>query len=211
MAILTLLAVKKMYESGAERIAATPSWVKVLLALAVTALATSLYTTHVVSAKYKAEIKEIHASQERLNKRVEKAYLAAAEESDRLSDIVFADMHEQLMEANARKDKVRIIVKEVNRYVTEKSDATVVIPRGFVWLHNASLAGQNPAVAESEPGDVDAPSGVKLSDVAAVTASNNAECVYRGEVITLWQEWYHRQKVIHDDAQAHIDKAVQAQ
>lgn len=113
---------------------------------------------------------------------------------------VVADLNQKLDAANARAEQVRTITKEVVRYVTPKADAGCTIPAGFVRLQNLSLDPTGP-VAPSDPGDADAPSGIALSTVAGITASNNAECVVRGEVISAWQEWYARNKAIHDAAQ----------
>ncbi|APF85655.1 hypothetical protein HI806_02120 [Ralstonia solanacearum] len=61
------------------------------------------------------------------------------------------------------------IIKEIPRYVPIQADASCVVPRGFVRLHDAAAG----AVPDPGAGDADAaPSGVALSTVAGTVADN---------------------------------------
>lgn len=121
---------------------------------------------------------------------------------------VIAELRAKLEVAQKQRAEKQTIVKEVKKYVTEKADSQCTIPAGFVWMHDRTLAGENALVAGRAPGDVDSASGVALSTVAAVVAENNAECVYRGELIDKWQQWYREQKAIFHDAQKLIENAA---
>jgi hypothetical protein len=100
-------------------------------------------------------------------------------------------LSQKLVDAeNHKKMVIQTVVKEVPKYVTIKADSSCVITAGWVWTHNKALTPEVSGVSESPPGDVDAPSGIKASQVAGTTADNYAECVTRGRVIQQWQDWY---------------------
>ena len=106
----------------------------------------------------------------------------------------------QLDEIERRGPIIKTIVREVPKYVTADADSRCVVNNGFVWLYDTAL--QAGPISGSGPADVDAPSGIALSAVAGVAAENNAECRARGEVITLWQDWYKRNKALYDEISA---------
>lgn len=118
------------------------------------------------------------------------------------------EIGQRLNTAARQKQETKTIIKEVKTYVTQQSDAACTIPAGFVWLHNQSLAGEAVGVAAGRPADVDAPTGLALSTVAATVADNNAECVERGAVIAAWQDWYKRNKDSYERAAAQMNQAV---
>jgi len=117
------------------------------------------------------------------------------------SATLLADMKTKLAQVTAQKQKTQTLVDKVEEYVTKSADAHCVIPVGFVWGFNASL-GPESSVPGDRPANVDSPSGIELSEVAATTESNNGECVARGQVIELWQKWYARSKDIFEKAKA---------
>lgn len=109
------------------------------------------------------------------------------------------EMAAKLKAAEDRQQPVKVVIKEVTKYVTSQADANCSVTDGFVWVYNSSL--QLPTATElagSKPRDVDAPSGITLSSVGAVAGENNTECVLRGEVIDAWQKWYLRNKASFD-------------
>lgn len=103
------------------------------------------------------------------------------------------DLEQQLRAAQNQKAAVKVVTKEVIRYVSPQADAACTITAGFVWVHDLPL---NPGLAGSPPGNVDAPAGIAASEVARIDAENLAECVERGEVINAWQRWYAENKGI---------------
>lgn len=79
------------------------------------------------------------------------------------------------------------ITREIPIYVTEKADATCVIPAGFVRLHDAAASG-NPA--GSPTADPDAPAaGVTLSDIAGTVADNYTSCHATAAQLSALQDW----------------------
>ena len=107
----------------------------------------------------------------------------------------------KLKASEARKDQVRIIVKEVVKYVTPKADSQCVLTQGVEYVIDAALQPEAPV-----PVDVDASTGLTLSQLSAITASNMSECVVRGDVIQAWQEWYAKTKKTWDDVRAATPK-----
>jgi len=103
----------------------------------------------------------------------------------------------QLDEAKKQRERVRVVIKEVPKYVTVEADSKCVVTDGFVWLHDFPL--QDAAVAGSGPVDVNAASGIALSHVADVDADNYGECVERGRVIDAWQKWYVENQTLYNN------------
>lgn len=210
LSILSLLW--KFTGSAFTNIMACPTWVKVLLLMALSVWGTSMYTEYVttkrVTAVYAKALNEQRDHFQKLIDETNEGHERAAKEQARQSAVVIADLNTKIIAAKAQKQKTITIVKEVSKYVTQNADAQCVIPVGFVWLHNTSLTGEDAIVPGSEPGDADAPTAVKLSEVSATVGNNYAECVERGEVIKRWQEWYPRQKKIFEDGQAAIAEAM---
>lgn len=110
-------------------------------------------------------------------------------------DAIVTDLRQKLDEAEGREAPVKVIIREVPRYVTQKADADCPITAGFQWVYNSSLVLPTDAeLARSRPEDVDAPTGITLSGVATVAAENNTECAQRGEIIEQWNTWYLQNK-----------------
>ena len=145
-------------------------------------------------AAAKAETKEWkdkHSAIKEEQKQWQERLGEAVQTATKGQSVIISDLGEQLAAAKAQKERVKVVTKEVVRYVTQQSDSACTVPAGFVWLYDYSLQSSG-SVPLSKPGNVDAPSGVALSAVADVAASNNAECIERGNVIAAWQEWYER-------------------
>lgn len=103
-------------------------------------------------------------------------------------DAIVADLKKQIEDLKKVEPVIKTIIKEVPKYVTKQADSQCTLTAGFEWVYDESLKAS--PVADSAPRDVDAPTGLKISEVAATSASNNAECTARGKIIDLWQEWY---------------------
>ena len=139
--------------------------------------------------KEEKRLKEEKAKQEREER-------AAATAKTEQAQVV-KDLEKKVEEALAKPAQIKVITKEVVKYVTKKADDQCVLTAGFEWMHNAAL---DSSMAGSPPVDVDQATGLKASEVAATVAENNAECTARGEVIDAWQEWYVRNKAIYEKA-----------
>jgi hypothetical protein len=93
----------------------------------------------------------------------QQAKVVAATESKEAAvttQVVVKYVHDQVV----IHDKAQIITKEVPQYVTVKDDSACTINNGFVGLWNDANAN---AVPPTPSGADEAPSSVKLSDVAA--------------------------------------------
>ncbi len=129
------------------------------------------------------------------------------------NEALVAGLEQRLSDAKKRQKATRGLVHEIPRYVPATVD--VDLPVGFVRLYNVSIEGESPAgspeqngISESVTLDVGAPSGVTLSTFAGYAVENNAECVFRGEVIRAWQEWYPKTKEQFDRVQQEAADAI---
>lgn len=86
------------------------------------------------------------------------------------------------------------VIQQVPNYVTPKADAGCIVTRGFVQLHDDAAAGRMPTVSGSAGGSVDLPSGVPLSTVGAVVATNYGSCTQLAAEVTKWRAWFPREK-----------------
>lgn len=112
-------------------------------------------------------------------------------------DGIVEDLKADIDALEERELPIKVVVKEVTKYVTKEADAVCTVPAGFKWMYNQSLdLPTGPKLAGSRPTDVDAPTGITLSGVATVSATNNAECAARGEIIESWQKWYLQNKSV---------------
>jgi hypothetical protein len=122
---------------------------------------------------------------------------AAVKKAQDAQASIVAGLKSQLDELEKRKPIVKTIIKEVPKYVTAIDDSKCAVNTGFIWLYNATL--QADAIPGSGPANADTPSGFALSDIAGVAADNNTECYERGEIISLWQDWYVKNKTLFDE------------
>lgn len=173
---------------------------KVLLLLALAVLAASLiYRLGYSEGKgvWKTKHDAVVASAALAAKLQAEAWVIQAKRVKAEQDSIRDSMQAKLDALEERGQAVEPIIKEVVKYVTKKADAVCVVPDGFKWVYNSSLKlPSNSELAGSRPADVDAPTGITISGVAAVAAGNNTECAKRGEVIELWQSWYLQNKQV---------------
>lgn len=115
-------------------------------------------------------------------------------------------LEERLKTAEKKRTTTRGLVSEIPKYIPATADYN--LPVGFVRLYNLSIedeAGsstpESNQISESVTLDVGAPSGTTLSTFATYAVDNNAEAVYRGQVIRAWQDWYIESKTQFDKAQ----------
>ena len=108
-------------------------------------------------------------------------------------------LEQRLSDAKKRQKATRGLIHEIPHYIPATADVNLSI--GFIRLYNLSIEGEtgpgsaeSNRISESVTLDVGAPSGVALSTFAEYAVDNNAECVFRGEVIRAWQEWYPKTK-----------------
>ncbi len=209
---LALLPVKAFFVGAWKLFLAIPIWIKLLLLFALSIWGTSAYTEYqtrkIITAKHEKKIAALHKYYFDQSTIVRDGHERAAATQKRESDRVNGELKTKLLASEARKREKQIIIERIPHYVSQKSDAACTIPVGFVYAYDSTLAGEDAIFPRSEPVDADAPSSIALSGVAKVAASNNAECVARGEVIKAWQEWYPKQKEIYEHAQGIIAAAV---
>lgn len=98
-------------------------------------------------------------------------------------------------------ERLALLLKEVPKYVTNKADARCTVTSGFERVYNSAATGSALGIPGSGTMDVDEETGIKISEIAAITVENFAECRERGKVIEAWQEWYNRSKDIFSRAQ----------
>lgn len=192
--------VKRLRDIGAS-ILDTPPWL-------LFSLAASIAIWIAVDVAYNNGFEDAKRDYEARITRVNNAHERAAEQQAETSAGIIAELKETLKETKALAAAKQPIIKEVKTYVTKQADAQCVIPAGFVSLHNQTLAESVAELARSNTGDVDAASGVALSEVAEVTAFNNAECVERGKLIDVWQSWYVKERANFEAGRRIIESAV---
>ncbi len=91
------------------------------------------------------------------------------------------------------KEKGEQIEKQVPVYITASDDSRCSINAGFVRLHDAAWAGEDPGPAAGADHE---PAGVSLAEVAETTAANAASCrQWREQALTLRQLYQQLQKV----------------
>lgn len=143
--------------------------------------------------------------------RSELARLNLAKENQQTVEKIETD----LATARKRLKKLQGLRNEISTYVPAAADFD--LPTGFVRLFNLSLEGEAAQQAGSPESDFlpggglfapGAPSGVALSTLAEVAVDNNAECVYRGQVIAQWQYWYKTSKEQFERAQRSSIEAI---
>ena len=96
--------------------------------------------------------------------------------------------------AQSAQDRIRTVtrtlIEEVSSHVPPAVDAAYALPRGFVRLHDAAAAGVDLPAAAASPGQPDdAPSGVALSDAAAVIVGNYGACRADQARLATLQQW----------------------
>lgn len=180
---------------------AIPPILKLIAIGVVAVLGLWFYSGHLTHAKDEKirlqQLSELKAHYEEIFQAQRDAQLLASQIAQAQNELLIEKQKLELIGIANQKEKVVTLVKKVKEYVTTKADANCTIPLGFVRMYNGSLAAPN-TLSPSESGNVDAASGITLSTVAAISADNNGECVARGGIIQLWQEWYAESKKTFD-------------
>jgi hypothetical protein len=100
-------------------------------------------------------------------------------------------------------DRVKIVketsdvqIKAIPQLVSKSSDDRCVVPVGFGVLHDAAAKNEIPDTSGTTN---EAPSGVKLSEVAETVVGNYSVCTQNAEQLTALQEWIRAQQKIYND------------
>lgn len=94
------------------------------------------------------------------------------------------------------KEKGDVIIREVPKYISEKSDTECVIPKSFVMLHDSASKNEVP---DSSGGIDGTPSTTKLSTVIETVAGNYTIYYETAEQLKALQEWVKQQEKIYND------------
>lgn len=188
--------------------------VVILAALALSHAGVYIRGYDVARWKYESKVQSLQGKLDELNSKMKVQSDAAKTEVANLKTEqkgVVDALQTELVATRAKVDGVRTVTKTITKYVTAKADAACLVPVGAAWvLDNAIAAGTGAAMASSPPADVDAPSGVTLSRLTAVTNENYAECVERGKIIDSWQRWYTENERLHNEAVKHYNEKIGA-
>lgn len=135
-----------------------------------------------------------------------KALQATATQNEKVAKAKIDELNLMLAKKKQEHDKeVQVITKTqvVTKYITKKSDAACVVPAGFVRIHDSGVAA-TPIAPSNE--NLDANSGLKLSEVGEVVRGNYLEYNVLANSHRLLQDWVKESKRIHDAAQRDTHK-----
>lgn len=135
-----------------------------------------------------------------------KALQATATQNEKVAKAKIDELNLSLAKKKQEHDKeVQVITKTqvVTKYITKKSDAACVVPVGFVRIHDSGVAA-TPIAPSNE--NLDANSGLKLSEVGEVVRGNYLEYNVLANSHRLLQDWVKESKRIHDAAQKDTHK-----
>lgn len=152
----------------------------------------------IVTADVQTKFDAYMAEDKRLDEVARKAGTDAATKQAAL----VSGLQEDLQAWKDKKSLVKVVLKEVVRYVSSEADAACTIPAGFVFVHNTAAQAESTGTSGtpgSFQGDADSPSGITLSAVTETIRDNYAECADRKQVIDSWQRWYHGNEEILKD------------
>ena len=93
------------------------------------------------------------------------------------------------------KEKGNVIIKEVPKYITEKSDAECIIPQSYVVLHDSASNNEIPVTTG---GIDDTPSGLKLSTTLETVVGNYNLYYETAEQLKALQNWVKEQEKIYN-------------
>ncbi|MEG1121174.1 MAG: hypothetical protein RSE62_03125 [Citrobacter sp.] len=192
---MLFLGIWKVVKGGAAWFMdAVPTTVKVSLLVTAVLIATHWYAVSYGYDKAKAEQVTIATEKARLQ------LIANADQAGK--QLLVTNRLRAIAAANkAEADRLAALLKEVPKYVTSKADRACTITSGFERVYNSAATGSDIGIPGSGAMDVDEATGIKISDVAAISVENFSECRQRGKVIEAWQEWYTRSKEIFSHAQ----------
>lgn len=91
-------------------------------------------------------------------------------------------------------DKAAAVVRQVPVYITKHDDIACPIPNGFVSLWNAANSGMQ--LPNTPNGAYEAPSGVRLSDVATEHARESEYANAADAKVTALQDWIKAQSAV---------------
>jgi hypothetical protein len=98
-------------------------------------------------------------------------------------------------------DRVKIVketsdvqIKSIPQLISKSSDDRCVVPTGFGVLHDAAAKNEVPDTTRTTN---EAPSGVKLSEVAETVVGNYGICTENAEQLKSLQEWIRAQQKIY--------------
>jgi len=126
-----------------------------------------------VDAEHQRMVKQIDAANERQREAVADWVLEMHRRVDAARETARQELAAQQADTEAR-------IRKVRDYVTAQADRNCIVTRGFVLEREAAAAGT--ALPPAAGADVDAPSGVALSDVSAndvYNAGQFRQCVKR--------------------------------
>lgn len=127
-----------------------------------------------------------------------KKVTVAADAQKKADEETVAALKLEAAKAKAKVVYVERVIEHTREVVTPAADRACIVTAGFVWLHDLAASGdsvQEGSTASSPPGDVDAASGVLLSEVASGVGLNYNLCRADRDKLRQWQEWYARWKV----------------
>lgn len=94
------------------------------------------------------------------------------------------------------KEKGDVIIKEVPKYITEKSDAECTIPQSYIVLHDSASKNEVPDSARGIDGSA---SGLKLSTTLETVVGNYVLYHETAEQLKALQEWIKTQEKIYNE------------
>lgn len=157
-------------------LAGIPSWVWILLFL-VASHATVYYVGYADGVEHQAQ----------------KAAKAIARQTVKQDKVTVKVVTKYVDRVQVIREKAKTIIQKVPVYVTAKADAQCVIPGSFVQLWNYANEGSIP---EAASGIDEAPSEVKLSEVAAQHATEAEMYNATAAQLEALQEWVRQQEAI---------------
>ena len=122
---------------------------------------------------------------------------AEVDKKDNLSAIASKDIViKYINKTKVIKEKGDVIIKEVPKYITEKSDAECTIPQSYIVLHNSASKNEIPDSARGIDGTA---SGLKLSTTLETVIGNYVLYHETSEQLKALQEWVKAQEKIYND------------
>lgn len=128
-----------------------------------------------VGGGYRQKVSELTGKIKDLQIASQKALQMAQEARTRAQKAADAEAGAYARGLEEGQSRTQTIIRKVPVYVTEKSNSACIVPLGAVRLLDAAISGSDPgaveaAIAPGQPND--ASSGIALSDVVALLASD---------------------------------------
>lgn len=93
------------------------------------------------------------------------------------------------------KEKGDVVIKEVPKYITEKSDSECTIPNSYIVLHDSASKNEIPDPSRGIDGN---PSGLKLSTTLETVVGNYILYYETAEQLKALQNWVREQEKIYN-------------